>query len=283
MTRNTGIRLITVDMDGTLLNENSVITRRSLDTIARAQAAGVIFSICTGRFFENASILLKDYGLDCPLISFNGARTSLAPFGESFTSHKMPREAALATFWRLEEMDAHYFIFGEGFVVISHDGDRHHSQKDFGSRMETEANTSYFYGKEACLKALAGGIYKYYIHADHDPLKLSRIRDGLQRVANINLTQSSSTNIEVMPQGIDKGVGVRDLAGHFCIPLSAVMAIGDQDNDLPMLQTAGFSVAMGNATPEIKAMADAITLSNAEDGVAEAIERYALSPGNGQA
>ena len=280
---NTRIRLITVDMDGTLLDENSKITQRTLDTIAKAQARGIVFSICTGRFFENASILLRDHGLDCPLISFNGAKTSLAPFGESITSHKMPKEAALAVFWRLEELDAHYFIFGEGFVVISHDGDLHHSQKDFGTRMETEANTSYFYGKEACLKAIIGGIYKFYIHTDNDSLKLSRIRDGLQTIANVNLTQSSSTNIEIMPQGIDKGIGVKNLAGYLSIPLAAVMAIGDQDNDLPMLQTAGLSVAMGNATPEIKAMADVITLSNADDGVAAAIERYVLSSEIGQA
>lgn len=277
MINNTKIRLVTVDMDGTLLDNNSKISQRSLDIIAKAQAQGVIFSICTGRFFENISILVKDYGLDCPLISLNGGKTSLAPFGESIASYKMPQESALATFWRLEELDAHYFIFGEGFVAISHLGNLHHSQKDFGARMETEANITYYYGKEACMQGISRGIFKYYIHAENDSQKLARIRNGLLDIPDLNITQSSNANIEIMPQGIDKGKGVRDLARYFRIPLEEVMAIGDQDNDLPMLQVAGFSVAMGNATPEVKALADVITLSNAEDGVAAAIERYVLS------
>lgn len=271
------IRLVTVDMDGTLLDDNSKISQRSLGIISKAQSQGIIFSICTGRFFENISILAKDYGLDCPLISLNGGKTALAPFGESITSYKMPLESAMATFLRLEELDAHYFVFGEGFVAISHQDDIHHSQKDFGARMETEANTSYFYGKEACKQGISRGIFKFYIHAENDSRKLAHIRNGLLDIPDMNLTQSSSSNIEIMPWGIDKGKGVRDLAGYFNIPLDEVMAIGDQDNDLPMLQAAGLSVAMGNATSEVKALADVITLSNAQDGVAAAIERYVLS------
>jgi Cof subfamily protein (haloacid dehalogenase superfamily) len=273
----TKIRLVTVDMDGTLLDDKSKISQRSLDVISRAQSQGIIFSICTGRFFENISILAKDYGIDCPLISLNGGKTALAPFGECITSYKMPLESAQTTFRRLEELDAHYFVFGDGFVAISHPGDMHHSQIDFGSRMEKEANTSYFYGKEACKQGIGRGIYKFYIHAKGDSRKLAHIRNNLLDIPDVNLTQSSSSNIEIMPRGVDKGKGVRDLAGYFNIPLDEVMAIGDQDNDLSMLQAAGLSVAMGNATPEVKALADIITLSNAQDGAAEAIERYALS------
>ncbi len=273
----TKIRLVTVDMDGTLLDNNSKISRKSLDIIAKAQSQGIIFSICTGRFFENISILAKDYGLDCPLISLNGGKTALSPFGECITSYMMPKESAMATFWRLEELDAHYFVFGEGFVAISHQGDMHHSQKDFGIRMETEANTSYYYGKEACEQGIGRGIFKFYIHANNDSQRLTRIRAGLLGIRDVNLTQSSSSNIEIMPLGIDKGKGVRDLAEYFHIPLAEVMAIGDQDNDVSMLRAAGLSVAMGNATPEVKALADIVTLSNAKDGAAAAIERYALS------
>ncbi|MHC1786205.1 MAG: Cof-type HAD-IIB family hydrolase [Christensenellales bacterium] len=276
------IRLVTVDMDGTLLNERGKISDRTLQTIRAAQDAGIVFSICTGRFFENASILLKDYGLDCPLIALNGAKVALRPYGACLVKHKMPLASAKATFDLLERTSAGYFLFGDGLVVIRRDGDVHHSQIDFGERMETEANTRYEYGKEACLRAIGEGIYKFYIHFGDDLQALGKLRDRLRDVPDINLTQSSNINIEVMPLGIDKGQGLRELAGHLVIPMTQVMAVGDEDNDLPMLRAAGLGVAMGNATQAVKGAADVITLSNAEDGVSVAIERYALASVSGQ-
>lgn len=282
MTPQQSIKLVTVDMDGTLLNAQGVITRRTVAAIKAIQAAGVVFSICTGRFYENASILIKDYGIDCPMITVNGGRVCLGPFGACLLAHKMPSEHALPVLRALEEMDARYYVFGDGFVAIRHDDDRHHSQIEFGKRMETEAGTSYYYGKEACELAIAQGVYKFYIHSGRDAGKLRRIRQRLQDLQGISLTQSSDYNIEVMPKGIDKAHGVRELAAYLQIPISQVMAIGDRENDLPMLTAAGFGVAMGNAREDIKQAADAVTASNEQDGVAQALERYVLGMSVGQ-
>ena len=84
--------------------------------------------------------------------------------------------------------------------------------------------------------------------------------------------------IEVMNPKTSKGNGLRELADHLHLPLTAVMALGDQDNDLPMMTTAGLGVAMGNANDRVKAAADVTTLTNAADGVAAAIYKYALNP-----
>lgn len=276
------IRLAAVDMDGTLLNDRSRITRRTVDTIRAVQARGVVFAICTGRFFENVSILISDYGIECPLITVNGAHVSLSPFGACLRSHRMPAAGALAAFEALEELEARYYMFGDGFVAVRRNGDRHHSQTDFGSRMETEAHTRYYHGKDACEAAARQGIYKFYAHADGDREMLRRLRSRLTKVPGISLTQSSDHNIEVMPLGIDKASGLSELAASLGIPLSHVMAIGDHDNDLPMLRAAGFAVAMGNATPAVKHSAHAVTLTNEEDGVAAALERYVLSVSAGQ-
>lgn len=87
---------------------------------------------------------------------------------------------------------------------------------------------------------------------------------------------SGPTFMEIMPKGVDKGVGIRRLGELYQIPVEQIMSLGDSQNDLAMLKAAGFSVAMGNASEEIKQAAHAVTASNDEDGVAKAVERYVL-------
>ncbi|NLB37626.1 MAG: HAD hydrolase family protein [Clostridiales bacterium] len=95
-------------------------------------------------------------------------------------------------------------------------------------------------------------------------------------MSSIQLTQSSNTNIEIMPPGIDKATGLKELADYHGNPLSETMALGDQDNDIPMLMEAGLSVAMENAEPHVKAIAKVVTASNTQDGVAKALYDYVL-------
>lgn len=276
------IGLIAVDMDGTLLDPRGKITPKTIQAIHAAQQAGIVFAICTGRFFANASILLKDAGLDCPVIALNGGQTARRPFGQIVASHPMDRAAALKAFRLLEAEQAWYYIFGEDLVATRYEEDRHHSLLHFGDRMVTEAGITYTYGRQACLDAIDQGLYKYYVHANGDARRLREIRHALRDLKGLQLTHSSEQNIEIMPPKVNKGQGIKDLAAHLGIPLSETMAIGDQDNDLPMILAAGWGVAMGNSTPEVLASADAVTGSNTEDGVAQAIERYALSA-SGQA
>ena len=91
------------------------------------------------------------------------------------------------------------------------------------------------------------------------------------------VTTSIPGNAEVNAKGVDKGVGLLALAKHLGIAQESVMACGDSSNDAAMLRAAGFAVAMGNATPDIRALADVITDTNDEDGVAKAIEKYVLA------
>ena len=284
MQENPMIRLISVDLDGTLLNPKGKVTIGNLEAIRAAQQAGVVFSVATGRFYENACIGIKDMGLDCPVISTNGGKIAASPFGQVIASHKMAVRSAVEVMQRLDDLEAAYYVFADGLVGVRLPEDRHHSQIEFGDdRMLHEANTRYFTGHAACLNAVERGIYKFYVHTFGDRAKLQHVRQALQFIPDTVLTHSSESNIEIMPPGVDKSSGIRELAAYLSIPLSQVMAIGDQDNDLPMILAAGLGVAMGNASEDVKAKADVITGSNAEDGVAQAIYRYALSSPSGQA
>lgn len=272
------IRLISVDMDGTFLNPQGRVSQRNLEAVRAAQKAGIVFSIATGRFYENAALGIKDQGLDCPLITVNGGKIASSPFGDVIAEHVMSKESAMEAFRILEEQKADYYLFANGRVAIRGFEDRHHSQMEFGDeRMKEEAGISYLYGADACLELIEDGIYKFYVHAYHDLEKLGRIRWALEQgITRSVLTHSGINNIEIMPMGVDKSSGVAELASYLGIGMDQVMTIGDQDNDLPMIRSAGWGVAMGNATDEVKQEARLVTLSNAEDGVAHAIMSYAL-------
>ena len=105
---------------------------------------------------------------------------------------------------------------------------------------------------------------------------LDRIRSALKALPGIDVTRSGPNNIEILPHGVDKAVGIRDMAGKYGIPAENVMAVGDEENDIPMLDAAGWPVAMGNAAEEVKRHARFVTLTNDEAGVAAAIRRLAL-------
>ncbi len=276
------VRLIAADVDGTLLNSKGVVTPRTRAAILAAQNEGITFAICSGRFFENASILAVDLGLTGPIISLNGGRIGMRPFGETVVSHKMAVDTAMRVYELLESMGAYYYLFADGLVVIRKLKERHHSQLDYGKRMGKEAATSYRYGKVAAVEAIQAGIYKYYVYAPNGGVEeLAFIQERLSALQGIKVTKSSPYNVEIMPEHVDKEHGVSELAAALGVPMAQVMTIGDQLNDLQMIAAAGYGIAMGNAIEEVKAKAFAVTATNDEDGVAVAIERYALSSGQG--
>ena len=98
----------------------------------------------------------------------------------------------------------------------------------------------------------------------------------MARLAGVDVTSSWTNNIEIMPSGIDKGSALREISAYLGLTADEVMAIGDQENDRPMLAFAGHSTAMGNATDKIKAICVHRTLTNDEAGVAYAVRRWAL-------
>ena len=109
---------------------------------------------------------------------------------------------------------------------------------------------------------------------DHE--RLARLTESMQRAlaGRANVARSQPYYCDVMPPGIDKGRLVDLLAGRLGTPRSEILVLGDMENDLQMFRRAGFAVAMGNASEPVKRAAQAVTLSNEEDGFAVAIERY---------
>lgn len=267
------IRLIAMDMDGTLLDGHNGIAPDNLKALNKAQEKGITIAIASGRFPENVAMIVMDYGFSCPIIGINGAEIVASPMGRLLFSHRMDREAALKTRQMLDSFDADYFSFSPKLVATSKVGSYHHSELSYGERIQRAGGVRYEHGPEGITHALSVGISKYYVS---DTGNLSQIREALCTIPGILVTKSGEDNIEIMPAGVDKGRGVRELAGSLQIPLENVMTFGDQDNDLPMLTCVGYGVAMGNAPDVVKEKTRYVTARYDECGVARAIERYAL-------
>lgn len=265
------IKLIATDIDGTLLSPRGIITERSLRAIRAVREKGVTVAIATGRFPENAFLLLEDYGLRLPIIGVNGGRCVDENLQE-LSSHAMEPEAVRQVLDVLLAADADFFIFGDRSVCAATKQRKHHSELSHGERIKA-MGLHYYHGREEVEACIQRPVYKFFVC---DNVPLPPLRETLSGIPGIDLTQSWYNNIEIMPTGVDKGLGVRDMAQALRLSMDQVMTLGDQSNDIPMLKAAGWGVAMGNASEEAKSAARRITASNAEEGFALALETYAL-------
>lgn len=270
------VRLIAVDMDGTLLNEHSQVSDITRDAIQEAKKRGILFSACTGRFPDDASLVMKESGIEGAVISVNGCVIYDKPFGNRLTEHLMAPETARCVVDVLETLGEGYFIFGRNAVYSRRKSTKHHSETDFIDDSLIKKRVKYYYGRDACLDAVNHPLYKFYIYHTEGGLSLEKIKSALDCVPEHSLTQSGMHNIEVMPAHVDKGTGLHDLAMRMGIQRENILAIGDQMNDLPMLSYAGISVAMGNAVQAVKDAAVYVTETNINHGVAQAIHRFCL-------
>lgn len=271
------IKLIATDFDGTLLHHDGSISPYNKEMIHKAQQAGIIFAAATGRYPENTAQIMEDEGIVCPIIASNGAVVDLSPFGERIHENLMDPAAAQAVFEVLESFSEGYYIFGRRTVVNRWQIPRHVSEKDTGHLARLKRRVAYLNGVEACREALSQPLYKFFVIFDDDNHPSEAIQKALAPIPGIELTSSGGRNLEIMPTGANKGEGLKVLAQHLQIEPEHIMALGDQLNDLSMLQTAGLGVAMGNAVPEVLKKADAVTDRYDQDGVGKAIANFCFS------
>ena len=269
------IRMVAVDMDGTLLDSSQQIPKENAQALIEAARAGIAVVICSGRMVEDVSRFARESDIPCMIASGNGARLLDAPLpgGRIIARHDMPTDGTIQHVLDVlleEGLIVNGFRDGEVYTVRPAGAPQwqHHLAKRKLARI--------FYGEEPMRRAAQAGLIKIVAVQMKADGSLARARERLRDVAGIETTSSWTDNIEIMPAGVDKGSALRELGAYLGIAPEEIMAIGDQENDRPMLQLAGHSTAMGNATNEIKALCRHQTRTNDEAGVAWAVRRWAL-------
>lgn len=241
------IKLIAIDMDGTLLNDQHEVTAYTLDVLQRAIAHGIYVVLATGRGLARINIHEELMALKQPIVATNGADIHYVAGGESEKSF-LKKESIEQLFAVINEVKIPFWGFAE--------------QALFENRPLTEDEQS---------KVLKLGVQST------DLQLLAQFYNKAQHIEDIEITKSAETNFEINKLGVTKAFGVQKLCDYLNITMDEVMCFGDSGNDYKLFEAAGFPVAMANAIPELKEIAKATTVSNNEEGVAKAIEQFVLS------
>jgi 5-amino-6-(5-phospho-D-ribitylamino)uracil phosphatase len=272
------IRLLTIDIDGTLLNPQKHITPRTRTAIQAAQQQGIIVTLATARRYINTAPIAQELGITIPVILCDGALIIEHPDGNVL--HRQVIGATVA-------QQAVEILVQHGVQPVVHHINGMIEEIWTGlSEYDNEWVTEYFATFPANMQRLP---YVSCCTGQPDPLRVVAFTSEeivhrlIPEISLLdcawNMTRRGSygtAELTIMHATCSKASGVQTLARQLAIPLEQVMAIGDNNNDIEMLQSVGWGVAMGQASDNVKAIADAVTTSNAEDGVALAIERYAL-------
>jgi Cof subfamily protein (haloacid dehalogenase superfamily) len=262
------IKLIACDLDGTLLGEDLALSPRLCAAVCRAQARGIQATLATGRAYPAATRFSRELGLTAPLICYQGAQVR-APGGAMLHQTTLPVRY-------LPEVIA--LSQDQGWELALYAGDAIYQTTQFYS---VDYYDRWFglplHRVDDLLAALPADPVKYIaIAPDHSTA--DRIERELCALAagRYQVTRSHAWFVEGLGRGVSKGHALARVAAQLGILREQVMAIGDSGNDRAMVEWAGLGVAMGNASPDVKAVADVVAPPLAEDGAAWAIERYAL-------
>jgi len=271
------IKLLAFDLDGTALNSNKEMTARTGEAIARAISSGIIAIPCTGREIDRVPVdVLTIPGIKYLIVN-NGSQVYSLPERKVIYSRTIERETALSTLEVCRGFET--LVFGSVGTAGVVDCEGIIWQNESAKKIAPDFLEILCIPTVDLMDFLSKGediLYKFdLIVFDSDEHR--RIWDSLSVRSDVFLTSSAEHNIEIMPPGSCKGNALKHVCSVLGVALEHVMAVGDNYNDKEMLAEAGCSVAMGNSVPALLELADSVTASCDEDGLAIAIESMLLN------
>ena len=267
-----GIKLVAIDLDGTLLNKDKVLLERTKKALIEASSRGVYVVLASGRPIKGMLHLVKELELDKRLnyvINFNGAAVNnTIDLGSIFNCNLTIDEMLeIEEFAKVHNIHSHAFVNGDCYI------------EEDGEYSDVEANINHIPLIKTKYDELdKASIVNKYMFAD-DPNKLKEIYPLIPQAFfdKYTVVYSAPFFLEFLNKETNKGKAISHLCKYLNIDASEVMAIGDEENDYSMLEFAGYKIAMGNANPKLKAIATHITDTNNEDGVGKIVEKLILN------
>lgn len=262
------IRLVATDLDDTLLNQEWRISPKNIKAIHRAVNQGVKVTLATGRMAVASRGYAQELGLDVPIITYHGALVEQALSGEVLYRKVIPRELAAEIVEILLKKEIHTQIYIKDRVFVR----KTNAYSDQYGKMSNLKVEEADIGK--ILERESEGLEKILCIGDEAVLKRAAAELKQIYAGRLNFTSSKPYFFDMIHPEVNKATALKALAEQWGISAEEVMAIGDSLNDREMILYAGIGVAVENAHPEIKKIADYITSSNKEDGVAKALEKF---------
>jgi Cof subfamily protein (haloacid dehalogenase superfamily) len=280
------MQLIAIDLDGTLVNSQDHISDANITAIRKIQERGIEVTIATGRSYSEVLTLCKEAGISTHVISSNGASVHSRD-GCQLSSISIDREDAMLS---LQWLDFHRYyyevtvddetytsVYSRQFLqedirrikAANHLGT---DQVSLGLEMNKIIRPILMVNRYNELFNRTIACHKIFVFSP-DKTRLQAGFNFFEKMQSLNVVSSLDHNIEIISKDTSKGAGLQVLALALGISLDDTMAVGDNYNDVSMFDTAKYSVAMGNAKKEVKALCTYVTMSNDEDGVAHVLDK----------
>lgn len=270
------IRLIALDLDGTLLDPDKKLSAQNAAALEKASEEGIEIVPATGRFYRGMPQIIRELPCVRYVITINGAAVFDVVRQETVCGSEIPRERAVEVMERFDGMPVIYDCYQDGWGRMT---------QAFYDRAEEFAANVHSLDMirnlrtpvpelKAYLKERPNGVQKIQIFFKDMQLRARMLKTLPEEFPDLVVTTSIVNNIEFNSRDATKGVALKKLAARLAIPIEETMAFGDDLNDIPMLKAAGIGVAMGNAGEEVKRAADYVTDGCDHSGVAHAMNHF---------
>lgn len=274
------IRLVALDIDGTLFKTDGTISKESIRAVREAQEKGVEIVVASGRNYDGLPWeQLKEIPVRY-VVTSNGSAVYSIKDQCCIKEECMDQELFFSLLSYVLEKEVYVSVFVDGKSYTPAQCRPYVDQMEIPEyvRKLLKEEVRFVDDLEAYIKETNGKIQKatlnFQQHADGSYLNRDEVRAYLEACPQISVVDGGFGNLEFTKCGVSKAVGVQFLAESLNISKEEVMAVGDSENDLEMIRSVGLGVAMGNASETVKNAADEVTFTNDEEGVAAVIDKY---------
>ncbi|WP_046179089.1 Cof-type HAD-IIB family hydrolase [Domibacillus tundrae] len=280
------ITSIATDMDGTLLNGKMEVSEANRAAIKKAQELGIEVVVATGRSYMEARFALDGTGIECPIIAANGAEVRNAK-GEIIQFTALEDDLAYDLYHRLKDVGVYFEVYTNqatytdnaekavelliDIVLSAHPETKEEDIRERAKLRIERGLVKQVNDYEEIIRDTSQHIYKFFVFStDYDLLQ--KAADRLENIDGVAVSSSGNENLEVTNDQAQKGITLENYLASKGLSMKDALAVGDNYNDLSMLERVGYSYAMGNADANIKKAARFETAKNEDSGVAKAIE-----------
>lgn len=265
-------KMIVTDMDGTVLGTDHNITEDNKIALKKAEDMGIKVVFATGRFHESAKVHIDFLEEKMPIISSNGSIIKNPITDEVLYCNSIAQDKCIQIIDILDKYHLKYQIYTDEIVLQKYDTEEEKQiiidfiKKVFSDKCEI------IFKKDLKESIKNKNILKFNLMELDRVELIDTVRTDLNKIDGIEITSSWKNNLEIMAKGSTKGKAVEFLSNLLNINMEEIIAFGDNYNDVSMIEVVGTGVAMGNAEEGVKNIADYVTDTNSESGVAKAID-----------
>lgn len=271
-------KMVCIDMDGTLLGKGKKISEESKKVIKQVHEKGVEIVVTTGRIYNNAAYYSHLLGVESPVIAANGAIVREKHTNKVIYENPIETEQCIKLVEALYEMNFNFHFYTLDGIYCGSELMKFVTKLYMTKQVGYDTlKINYYVVKDIdnwkkVFRENKGKITKC-IAFSTNPKRISSLKEKLNGIDKIVYFGAGRRSVEINNQGVSKGNAVKALADYYGFKREEIVCIGDNENDISMIEYAGVGVAMGNAIPEVKNLADYITDTNKKNGVAKAIKK----------